>query len=165
MNASSAEQKLAMVERGLLGAGSGAFLAVIGTAALGYFDPEDRLRSASLPAALGAGLGGAFGICAGAWEIRGKAKYMLIGMVTGCIVGWAGGIVYGAVAAAREADDFMRQKAATVYANRGLHVGMPAGAVLGAVVGLGVGLIVARRAEGFPKSVGAAAPPHTASHK
>jgi hypothetical protein len=149
------------VARGILGAASGAILSMLGFGALGYLRLDAENWGWPLHAALGALLGGVFGTLVGHWQIRGLPKFTLIGLLTGwSFVCWLVGVLSMTSVWARF------QELVTPY--RLLLVGMPGGAALGALVGLGWGLIAARRAtkqEGFPMSVGTAAPTGTVSHE
>jgi hypothetical protein len=123
-----------------------ALVALVGLA-VGFWPPDDGVSSPLFLAtvAVGGTAGAVLTAAAGALEVRGRAKVIVLGAVAGCLLGIVGAIVYGAAATAAENPTFMWDKAEARHRRVGILVGVPAGSLLGGLAGFVVGILQRRR--------------------
>jgi len=129
--------------RAVLGAFSGAVLASIGLVFLGeavfsYHPPDHGFGPLFMGMGIGALVGAAIGVFAGAWELRGKTRDAVVGLLTGAVAGLLAGVLFGVVAAAWYGEPGYGKHAAGARA-AGIIIGVPVGCVLGGICGWLVG--------------------------
>jgi hypothetical protein len=142
--------------KALLGAVAGAVvcltLIAFVMAALSYIPPDDR--TGTLLFLLGVGIGSPAGatlaVVAGKREIRGRAKDVLCGTLTGCILALLAAQLVAALATGSDVFTMGKRGADTRWI--GLCVALPTGSLLGGLYGFAKGARQRRRG-------GATAPP------
>jgi hypothetical protein len=137
-----ASKTSASIKRAGLGALCGAVICLTLTAVayqiLSDQPPEEDVGMLLFLASVGAGgtAGAILGTVAGAWELRGRGRAVVLGALAGCLVGLVGAVLYTSVATGYH--DIWGKLAAR-HRWVGLVVGAPAGSLLGGIVGFMVG--------------------------
>jgi hypothetical protein len=132
------------------GALAGAIVCLVCVAAVGQavgYNPPDEAASRLFLAAVGIGgaAGAVLGAAAGAREVRGRAKVIVLGALAGCLLGLLGAVLYAAAATAAENPTFLWDKVEARHRRVGMVVGVPAGSLLGGLGAFGVSVLQRRR--------------------